>query len=358
MEDIIADMADQDPITSNTPTPPVPQEPTPDTTPVTLVAAPAARPIPLVEIPKMVVPQTAVAQGPVSAAAPKAAEATHDPEHKGHVDDELPRLRTFADDLSEEIKKKGSTVASIVQSERERAAREIAFDTDEQPKAPKWKNPVLLGIALILISVSVVGILGAYLYSSFIVTVEPNVVPSIIFPNKVVTQFQPSYQTLPDTYALERANVNLSLGEVERVDITLASASTTPQEILRALNAPEELLREAKSVMVGVHSFNRNQPFIIIEVAQYDRAYGAMLRWEEEMARALGNFFKPDGGKVPPTLRFTDKVFQNIDTRISQNEWPILWAFPRRDVLVITTNQYTLSEVLTRLNAQGTDTAP
>lgn len=285
---------------------------------------------------------------------PFAQPEVHNPAHAGHVEPELPRLRTFADDLSGEIKKKGATVSSIVQAERERAAREIALDQEEVPQVAKWKNPLLLTIALALIALGVVGVIGAYLYSTIVETVDPKITPSIIFPNKVTEELQPTYQTLSDTLALERAEVNLSLGEVERIDVTLANASTTEREILRALGAPETLIREAKSVMLGIHSFNRNQPFIIIEVAQYDRAYGAMLKWEEEMARALGNFFKPENGKVPPTLVFDDKVFQNIDTRVSQAEWPILYAFPRRDILVITTNQYTLSEILTRLNAQNT----
>lgn len=278
----------------------------------------------------------------------------HDPAHAGHVEPELPRLRTFADDLSVEIKKKGTTVASIVQAERERAAREIALDQDEAPKPSKWKNPLLLTVALALIALGIVGVIGAYVYSTIVETVDPKITPSIIFPNKVTEETQPTYQTLADTLALERAEVNLSLGEIERIDVTLANATTTDREILRALGAPEALIREAETVMLGIHSFNRNQPFIIIEITQYDRAYGAILKWEEEMARALGNFYKPEGGKVPPTLVFDDKVFQNIDTRVSQAEWPILYAFPRRDVLVITTNQYTLSEILTRLNAQNT----
>lgn len=280
-------------------------------------------------------------------------EVPHDPSHEGHVDPVLPRLRTFADDLSGEIQKKGATVASIVQAERERAARELALDQEEVAPIAKWKNPLLLGATLLLISLGILGLGGTYLYSTYLASVEPDVEPSIIFPNSVTDEVQPGYQLLSDTLALRRAATNLSLGEIERIDVTLANASTTPREVLRALGAPEPLIREVKTVMLGVHSFNRNQPFIIIEVAQYDRAYGAMLTWEDEMARNLGNFFKPEGGTVPPTLTFTDKVFQNIDTRVSQAAWPILYAFPRRDVLILTTNQYTLSEILTRLFAQS-----
>lgn len=286
---------------------------------------------------------------------PKPAEPVHDPAHKGHIESDLPRLRTFADDLSEEIKKKGATTASIVQAERERAAREVALD--QEPEAPRpgtWKNPLILGTTLVLIGIGVATLVGAYFYTSLVSTVAPQREPSIIFPNKVVPVTQERYESLPEALARERGAVNLELGGIERMDLVSTHASTTPQDILRAFGAPEMLVREARQIMLGVHSFNRNQPFLIIEVTQYDRAYGAMLSWEEEMARTLGTFFKPEGGAAAPTLTFTDKVFQNIDTRVSQNEWPILWAFPRRDVLVITTNQYTLSEITTRLFAQRT----
>lgn len=278
----------------------------------------------------------------------------HNPEHEGHVAPELPRLRTFADDLSEEIKKKGVTTATIVQAERERAVREITLDQDEAPKVASWKNPLLLGAALLFVALGILGVGGAYLYSTLVTTEEHSTSESIIFPNAIIERDQPPYQELSDLLALERFEINVPLGEITRIDPTLAHASTTAREILRALNAPETLLREVRTVMLGVHSFNRNQPFIIVEITQYDRAYGAMLRWEEDLGRALGNFFKPEGGKVPPTLTFTDKVFQNIDTRVSDSSWPVLYAFPRRDVLVITTNQYTLSEILTRLSAQTT----
>lgn len=274
-------------------------------------------------------------------------------------DPALPRLRTFADDLSEEIKKKGATTASIVQAERERAAREIALTDDTPAPRSAWRSPLILGLTIGLLVLGFAAVGGAYLYSTLTSSRAPEAAQSIIFPNKVVALTQPTYQTLADTLALERLSVNLPLGEIERIDATLATASTSPQAILTALGAPEPLVREARSVMVGIHSFDRNQPFLIIEVAQYDRAYGAMLKWEPDMGRALGNLYKPVGGKVAPTTTFTDKVYQNIDIRVSQPEWPILYAFPRRDLLIITTNQYTLSEILTRLAAgQRTPTTP
>jgi len=273
-----------------------------------------------------------------------------------NTEPDLPRLRTFADDLSEEIKRKGVTSASIVQAERERAAREVALGDTPVSTISRYKNPALLVGALVLVVAGSVGLVGAYFYSTL---VPPAVAetPSIIFPNKITALTVPSYQTLPDTLALERFAVSLPLGEIARIDVTQDGVGTTTVEtLLSALSVPPALLREARSVMFGVHSFERNQPFIIIEVTQYDRAFGAMLEWEEEMGRSLGNYFKPVGGLVPPTTLFTDKVVQNIDIRVSQKEWPIMYAFPERDIVVITTNQYTLQEILTRLSAQNNAT--
>ena len=292
---------------------------------------------------------------PDTAVPPVPPEPVHDPTHKGHVESDLPHLRTYADDLSEEMKRKGSTLTSIVSAERERAARELALDQVDQSDetvVSKWKNPVLL-VGTAVLSLAALVAIGVTIYvTQFTGEAVVPQTPSIIFPNKVVADVVPSHLTLSDALASERLNSSLSLGEIERIDITLEVGTTSTQDLLAKFNPPPEILREAKSVMFGIHSFDRNQPFIIIEVGQYDRAYGAMLKWEEDMGRSLGNFYKPLDGKVPPTTIFTDKVIQNIDVRVSQPEWPILYAFPRKDVLVITTNQYTLQEILTRLTAQ------
>ena len=287
---------------------------------------------------------------------PAAAPVTpvHAP-HEGHIEPDLPRVRTYADDLSEEIKKKGSTLTTIVGAERERAARELALmDEPEEPAPQKTRNILLLvaTIALIIVGVGVVG--GALYYLQTGSGTQQAATPSIIFPNKTVRVDVGVNKKLSDTLAAARANSSLSLGEVERIDVTLVGATTTAQNILRQFDAPAALIREAQSVMIGIHSFDHTQPFIIIEVGQYDRAFSAMLGWEEDMGRGLGTFFKPAVGTTPPTTIFTDQVYRNVDARVSQAEWPILYAFPRRDILVITTNQYTLQEIMTRLSAQQT----
>ncbi|MBU6310717.1 hypothetical protein KGO06_02155 [Patescibacteria group bacterium] len=277
-------------------------------------------------------------------------ELQHNPLHSGHIEADLPKMRTFAEDLAVEIQRKGTTSASIVEAERARAAR-AALMTGVSESEPR-RRTILTAATVVLVGAGVLGLIAAYVAFSWPVAREEVRTPSIISTNSVLRVVQPSYESLPDTLGLARKDANLPLGDIEEIVLTLAAASSTPAAILAALNAPEPLAREATSVMLGFHSFNRTQPFIIIRIAQYDRAFAAMLRWEEEMARSLGTFFEPALAGAPPTLAFRDAVVRNTDARISPDSWPILWTFVRRDVLVITTNQYTLSEILARLAAQ------
>lgn len=298
--------------------------------------------------------QQGIVQSETATSAPEpekkpAAEAAQKP-----FQSDLPRIRTYADDLSEEIRKKGATLSSIVGAERERSARELAIGDDGPPtiaKNEQRKSFLLLGgmILFVLLGIGIVG--AAFFFSSQEPTQTQKA--SIIFANKSITAPTNSERSFTDSLAGVRNNAKLSLGEVAELDITIDEATTTAQQVLQKLNAPSALIREARSIMVGIHSFNYYQPFIIIEVTQYDRAFGAMLDWEEEMGRSFGAFFRPLNGGVAPTTLFKDAVYKNIDLRKSQESWPILYAFPRRDVLVITTNESTLQEIITRLNAQS-----
>lgn len=273
------------------------------------------------------------------------------------VDDkELPRLRTYADDLSDEIKKRGATLTTIVGAERTREIEGLTTPTvgPEETKPFVSRHTLLLvggAIGLVLLGVAVV--VGA-LYVANLSATPVSTPNSIIFPNKIIPVSATSDRDITDTLASARNNAVLSLGEIGELEVTIDGATTTPQAFLELLGAPNALVRETSGMMLGVHSFDHNQPFLIIQIGQYDRAFAAMLDWEEELGRSLGTFYRPLNGTVPPTTLFTDFVYKNIDIRRSQAAWPILYAFPRRDILVITTNEATLQEITTRLAVQVT----
>ena len=71
--------------------------------------------------------------------------------------------------------------------------------------------------------------------------------------------------------------------------------------------------------------------------------------------QALGDFFAPLGKRADdaPSLTFKDTIVQNLDVRASQGEWPILYTFPEQHLVIITTNEFTFREIITRLGAAG-----
>lgn len=259
---------------------------------------------------------------------------------------ELPRIRTYAADMSKVIKARGETLASIVNKEQ----------TVVQKKRPEQHKPTSPRRIAILIGTGVLVLAGiGVLVGVFVFSPRDAVdvqTSGVIFANEVQRVNVTAQELFIEQLATIRRDKNLSLGEILRVDLVENGAVVNGPALAQQLRVPPELAREVSDVMVGIHAFDRNQPFIIMRVATYDRSFGAMLVWEQNMARALADFFAPTnaiGGA--PVLVFIDEIVRNLDIRKSQDEWPILYTFPERGLLIITTNEFTLREIMTRLSA-------
>lgn len=274
------------------------------------------------------------------------------PENRTEIDtDGIPVIRTYADDMKREMKRRGATLTSIVGEERARSAKQ-KLSAGKALALPK-RNILLIAGALVLIGVGV-----AALAAALILTKKDEILPpetKLIYTNAQKIVFLDESSTLPALLARARADSKISLGETENFVIAKNGAVLSPEEVLILLGAPPALARNALDIMVGVHSFDRNQPFIIITTSFYDLSFQAMLAWETSIAETLGDFFKPvqAPSSVPPPLAFLDTIFKNVDVRKSNAEWPILYTFPERDILIITTNQNTLNEILTRVSASS-----
>lgn len=262
---------------------------------------------------------------------------------------ELPRIRTYASDMSRAIKARGESLASIVNKEQTREQK----NTQTQTTSALTPRRILLIAGTAVLILAGLGVfIGSVLFSPSDEVTTLNT--GIIFTNEVFTiSTQGNAGPLIDQLADIRERENLLLGEIMRVDLIENGTPIVGAELADRLSLPSALAREVGEVMVGIHAFDRNQPFIILRVGTYDRSFGAMLGWERDMARALGDFFAPvDASQsTPPPLTFTDEVVRNVDVRRSEESWPILYTFLQQDLLVITTNEFTLREITTRLGA-------
>jgi hypothetical protein len=268
--------------------------------------------------------------------APEKATAPEKADIKG-----IRRIRTYADDMGREIQKRGATISSIITAEK-------ALGPSVPEEAPRPHiNLLILGTVFFIIFG--IGTLSATIY---FFTRTPSALPTIetLIPvNKRVALEETD--DLAKALTTERNSAKLSLGEVEEVTIVKNGLPVSAPEILDALGAPNELSRNATQVVVGIHAFNHAQPFLIITVSAYDLSFDAVLHWESTMADTLDGFFAPAGAPThAPPMVFSDKVIANLDARESQSAWPIVYAFPRRNLVILTTNESTLREIVTRLS--------
>lgn len=257
----------------------------------------------------------------------------------------LPRIRTYAQDMNNTMKARGETLSSIVNAEKTRVEK----PTSEKKAGSGRKRVLILASAFALFVLGVGAVAGIIFFVNQSTQEIPELAPGIIFANRTAVVEQSD--TLTQDLAALRENTDMSLGEILRVVITEGDFEAPTPAVAQSLGLPPLLTREVVDLMVGVHAFDRNQPFIILQVRTFDRSFNALLEAERGLGESLGSFFAPRmaTGRAPK-LTFRDTILNNIDTRRSQNEWPIIYAYPLRNTVIITTNEFTLKEVISRLN--------
>lgn len=215
--------------------------------------------------------------------------------------------------------------------------------------------------------------------------------------------------TLMSELVYARESTALSLGLIARLYVAVATSSDTLPpaasigEFLGVIapNVSGELLRSLSGqYTLGIHSFDGNQAFLILGVEGYEAAYAGMLEWELAMPNELSPLFMrsprpriPEENLAPPEsspvisfatttattteetatstattsatstpqppqavpdffrTQFIDRIVENHDARAIQDENGdilLLWTFLDRSTLVITTNEYTLREIISR----------
>jgi hypothetical protein len=348
-----------------------------------------------------------------SGAAPAGAPPKEDPFVKP--------LETYKAAIEEAVQKKNVSVVSIAAAEAQRRAEAGSTNTETSaPAQPAPDGSHQLGITISAIVGGVVLLAAAVGLIAFIVLLPRSAAPvqqAIASPfigvdtTNVISIPIQQWQRVVVMSQLElaRENTNLSLGLISRLLPVEASSSEEQYSVdapallqLLAPNAPPELARSLTGqYLLGVHSFDGNQAFLILGVENYEQAYSAMLGWETNMQSDLAPLFTrtprphipeedvtpapaapvflpsasstattspqtsppapatstasttPEEPPYVPPPRFIDRVVENRDTRVIQNnagDILLLWTFLDHSTLLITTNEYTLREVISRIS--------
>ena len=287
----------------------------------------------------------------------------------------IPVLRTYRDDVVEAVKQ-GATIATAAAAETERRAR-----AQEKVEVPSRASSVSLHRVLLFGGIAFVVLLMGV--SAWLFFTRENNAPQTFTEQPPAFIFVEAKTELPTEgseggsllarLAQSVTGSHLILGAVEQFYPTSLSGDVahllTTQEFLSALKtgAPDSLARSlSPQFLFGVHVFNGNQPLLVFKTLSYDNTFSAMLRWEESMQRDLAPAFGTaletlDRGTIATSTdailsatAFEDAVIRNKDARVLRSRngsIVLLYSFVDHETLVITTNEYTLAEVVSRMQS-------
>lgn len=297
-------------------------------------------------------------------------------------------LETYQGDIEGLVENKNVSVVSIAAAEATRRAQASEANTQTNSGTPAGPpNPlggriVMLAGGLILTTAAVGLVLFLFLRPSPSVSVnEPTASPFILVDDTkgiAIDESRLTHAVLISALQQLNTDITLTLGLVGRLYPTTITTDTDGNSVytplgatqffsLMAPGAPVELARTMEEpYLLGIHVFDGHQAFLILTVDSYEQAFSGMLRWEATMRNDLGVLFVrtprpriPEEGIAsstpttgPINTGFVDAVVENHDARVVKNEngdLLLLWTFLDKNTLLITTNEYTLRELLTRL---------
>ncbi len=286
--------------------------------------------------------------------------------------DDVRPVHTLKEDLQNIVRTKKISMVRAVTLEEEKRHRPNIL-ADEETVQTRQRGPfsmITLTILLFLLGAGALG--GAYL------VLQDRTAPTATSSNQLLFAEQavpfPITGLAPGDIKRELASARsagtFTLGSILQITPTdMASGDTETQTpvtlatLLSAIGAhpPEELSRALGSeFFFGFHAVDENAPVIVSTVTSYERAFAAMLEWEEAINGELAPVFTPvsmqkvgsDG--VLTERRFEDSVIRNYDVRALKDDGgqiQLYYSFPTRNLLIIAESPYSFAELLSRLRA-------
>lgn len=309
-------------------------------------------------------------------------------------------LQTYQGDIESLVDKKNVSVVTIAAAEADRRGMAKLGDSLAAEPSRPWLGKMLMITGGALFVLFAIGI-SYYLYIRLqpVPIAEQSPAP-FIFVDSTLTvpvSAEDSRSATMQKLVAARDSINLSLGLIARLQVVAQSQDGSVQEFaaqdflpLLARTIPPALLRTLEpQMLLGIHSYDENQAFMILKADSYETAYSGMLAWETSMRADLLPLFNrtpavharpsvPTGplattsasttaqtasttASTTPTQaapqffvgNFADKIVENRDTRVILNQDGdilLLWTFLDRSTIVITTNDATLREIISRLS--------
>ncbi len=311
----------------------------------------------------------------------------------------IKNLRTFQGDVADAIKKQNASVLTIALAEKKKqegarietlkntpnpASTPVAKPVIKSPPAnPELKKNILMvALSIILITLGAGSVFGFYVLQKREATPITNSPQNTILgwskkETLSINGLKP--EELVDAIYKKRQIEGVGVGEILFLELVQTSDSQiSAQDLFTTMKsrAPASLIRSfGNQLMFGFfNSEGSNQPFLIIRLESFDRAFDGMLSWEKTMFEDIGALFTrnilPVKESLPlegnasgtrilsigtPSLQFDDEAIRNKDARIlknTQGETILLYSFLDKETLLITSDERVLQELVNKLVAQ------
>jgi len=280
-------------------------------------------------------------------------------------------LRTYTSDMADVVRENEMSVIKIAVAEQKRHEMEAMYKKSQGSNLTKFL--LLVGAIVLIIG----GVLGAY----YLLKKKEAIVAPTEIKKSIESFISFDKESFIDmTNATSSADVisairkEMSAGSVGSIHALFptTSVSGTPALLpvqkffsLMKSTAPGPLSRSLKDqYMIGTHTSikDASKPhlFLIFQTNDFNVAYGGMLKWEDTLLDDLFGLFDINVSDSRAELferPFKDIIIANIDARIlydSEGNEVLYYIFLDDDKIVITDNQETIKEILTRLITKKT----
>lgn len=262
-------------------------------------------------------------------------------------------LRTYRGDIEEIFSREKTSASSIVVAEQQR--KDVPLLDPEKETKEKLKNKyyITIGSGLLLFGIIIVGSFY-YLRTGEKASIERETKTLISFSTEKLLPLASSTKSqLVNAISAEKKSFKLPVNSVLYINVTNEDGvSGNVESIIGLLSPriPQSLLRALENeYMLGIYSFDTNEPFIILTTDDFPASYSGMLKWENGMVSDIGELFGITQNSDTGTLVFEDEEFKNKDLRIvrdNNRKTILLYSFVDKNTIVIAKNENIFAAIL------------
>ena len=269
-------------------------------------------------------------------------------------DPRIKSLRTYQGDVQEAVVKNKFTSTNILAAEQNKKGHSLMdFGGTKENSVAKNKFFILVGSILLLLGIITI-VAVYYTRASQKIVVQQQTEALIPFSQeKDLSMAGITRQDLITNIVDDNKSAGLPVNSV--LYINTVDGQNNPDDIsdligFLAPQMPPALIRSLDTkYMVGIYSFDVNEPFIIFTVSDYASSFAGMLKWESAMPQDLDKLFSISADIGTTTPVFTDEALRNKDLRILQDanqKTILLYSFIDKNTLLITANENVFNAIV------------